>query len=63
MEILIIIGLIVVLLLIFTGGGILGWLLRGLGAIFDMLLEGWNSILGCLFWIIVIFAVLAVIAV
>ena len=63
MEILIIIGLIVVLLLIFTGGGILGCLLRGLGAIFDMLLEGWNSILGCLFWIIVIFAVLAVIAV
>ena len=63
MEILIIIGLIVVLLLILTGGGILGWLLRGLGAIFDMLLEGWNSILGCLFWIIVIFAVLAVIAV
>lgn len=63
MEILIIIGLIVVLLLIFTVGGILGWLLRGLGAIFDMLLEGWNSILGCLFWIIVIFAVLAVIAV
>lgn len=61
MEILAIIGVIVLLLIIFTGGGILGWLLHGLGAIFELLLEGWSSVLGCLFWIIVICAVLIVI--
>ena len=54
MEILAIIGIIVVGLAIFTGGGILGWLLKGLGAIIDFLLEGWNTCLGVIGWIIVI---------
>ena len=54
MEILAIIGLIVLLLIIFTGGGILGWLFKGIGAIFDLLLEGWGSCLRVVIWIVLI---------
>jgi hypothetical protein len=54
MEILIIIGLIVVILAVFTGGGILGWLFKGIGAIFELLLDGWGSCLRVIAWIILI---------
>lgn len=54
MEVLAIIGIIVVGLAIFTGGGILGWLFKGLGAIFEFLLEGWGSCLRVLVWIVLI---------
>ena len=54
MEVLAIIGIIIVGLAIFTGGGILGWLLKGLGAIFEFLLEGWGSCLRVLVWIVLI---------
>jgi len=62
MEILAIIGLIVLLLIIFTGGGILGWLFKGIGAIFDLLLEGWGSCLRVIAWIILILLFLLVLA-
>ena len=42
MEILAIIGIIVLILIIFTGGGLLGWLFHGLGAVFEFLLAGWG---------------------
>lgn len=54
MEILIIIGAIVLILAIFTGGGILGWLFKGIGAIFEFLLEGWGSCLRVIVWIVLI---------
>lgn len=54
MEVLTIIGVIVLIIIIFTGGGILGWLFKGLGAIFEFLLEGWGSCLRVLVWIILI---------
>ena len=54
MEVLAIIGIIIVGLAIFTGGGILGWLLKGLGAIFEFLLEGWGSCLRVIAWIVLI---------
>lgn len=60
MEILAIIGLFVLVLIIFTGGGILGWLFHGLGAIFEFLLEGWGSCLRVLLWIFIIFCLLIV---
>ena len=60
MEILAIIGLIVLLLIIFTGGGILGWLFKGIGAIFDLLLEGWGSCLRVVVWIVLILLFLLV---
>ena len=54
MEVLAIIGIIIVGLAIFTGGGILGWLFKGFGAIFEFLLEGWGSCLRVLVWIVLI---------
>ena len=54
MEILAIIGILVLLLIVFTGGGILGWLFKGIGAIFEFLLEGWGSCLRVIVWIVLI---------
>ena len=62
MEILAIIGLLIIIIAIFTGGGILGWIFKGMGAIFDLLLDGWNSGLKVILWIIVIFFVLLALA-
>ena len=62
MEILAIIGLLAIIAVIFTGGGILGWGIKGLGTIFDFLAEGWNSCLRVILWIIVIFFVLLALA-
>jgi hypothetical protein len=54
MEILTIIGILVLILIIFTGWGILGWLLKGIGAVFELLLDGWGSCLRVIVWIILI---------
>ena len=62
MEVLAIIGIIIVGLAIFTGGGILGWLLKGLGAIFEFLLEGWSSCLRVIVWIILIIILILALA-
>ena len=62
MEVLAIIGVIIVGLAIFTGGGILGWLLKGLGAIFEFLLEGWGSCLRVIVWIILIIILILALA-
>lgn len=58
MEVLAIIGILLILLAIFTGGGILGWILRGIQGIFSLLAEGWSNIFGCLFWAFIILLVL-----
>jgi len=62
MEILLIIGILVLVLIVFTGGGILGWLLKGIGAVFDLLLEGWGSCLRVIGWIILILLFLLALA-
>ena len=62
MEVLAIIGIIIVGLAIFTGGGILGWLLKGLGAIFEFLIEGWGSCLRVIVWIILIIILILALA-
>jgi hypothetical protein len=54
MEILAIIGLIVLGLAIFTGGGILGWIFKGIGGIFELLFDGWGSCLRIIAWIFLI---------
>ena len=62
MEVLGIIGLIVLFILFFVGGGLLGWIFKGLGAIFNFLMEGWWSCLGTIiiiFFILVFLAALA----
>ena len=53
MEILAVIGIIALLALLFTGGGLFGWLLRGLEVIFGFLVEGNQNCLGCIIKIIV----------
>ena len=60
MEILTIIGIIVLGLIIFTGGGILGWIFKGIGSIFELLLDGWGSCLRVILWIIIIVCLLVV---
>ncbi len=62
MEILLIIGILVLVLIVFTGGGILGWLLKGIGSVFELLLEGWGSCLRVVVWIILIFLLLLALA-
>jgi preprotein translocase subunit SecG len=62
MEILAIIGIIVLVLIVFTGGGILGWLLKGIGAIFELLLDGWGSCLRVVAWIVLILFLLLALA-
>ena len=58
MEILAFIGLLVLVLAIFTGGGILGWIFKGIGSIFELLLDGWGSCLRVIVWIILILILL-----
>jgi len=55
MEILAIIGIIVLGLIIFTSVGILGWIFKGIGGIFELLFDGWGSCLRVIAWIILIF--------
>lgn len=54
MDILAFIGLLVLVLILFTGGGILGWIIKGIGSIFELLLDGWGSCLRVIAWIILI---------
>ncbi len=54
MDILAFIGLLVLVLIFFTGGGILGWIIKGIGSIFELLLDGWGSCLRVIAWIILI---------
>lgn len=62
MEILAFIGLLVLMLIFFTGGGILGWIIKGIGSIFELLLDGWGSCLRVIVWIILIFLFLLALA-
>lgn len=62
MEILAFIGLIVLVLIFFTVGGILGWIFKGIGSIFELLLDGWGSCLRVIVWIILIFLFLLALA-
>lgn len=58
MEILVVVGIIVVIFVVFTGGGIFGWLLHGIGKIFSLLAEGWSNIFSCLFWVFIVLLIL-----
>ena len=62
MEILALIGIFIVGLAIFTGGGLIGWVFKGIWTIFEFLLEGWGSCLRVVVWIILIFLFLLALA-
>ena len=55
---LIIIGILLLIALMFVGGGLLGWLLKCIELIFDFLAEGCGNIMGCLFWVFIGFVLL-----
>ena len=57
-----IIGFIILGVIIFVVVGILGWGLKGLGAIFGFLSEGWGSCLRVIAWIILILLFLLALA-
>ena len=57
MEILAIIGIIAIIGLLFTGGGLLGWVIKGFEAVLSFLWEGNAHIIGCfLKFILALFA-------
>jgi len=62
MEILGIIGIIVLIIFFFVAGGLLGWIVKGLGAVIDLLFKGWGSCLSVIFWIFAIIVVLMALA-
>lgn len=47
----------IVIALLFTGGGLLGWVLEVIAQALGLLIEGWgklfSNVLGCLFWLFV----------
>ena len=53
MEVLTIIGIIVLLILAFVFFGLLGWILKAFGWVFDFLKEGCSTSFGCLFWVFI----------
>lgn len=55
MEILLLLFLLVIL---FVGGGLFGWLLKGIEVIFSFLGKGCGNTMGCLFWVFIGFVLL-----
>ena len=53
MTILTIVGIIVLIVLLFVGGGLLGWLIKGVEVVFSFLMDGCFHSLGCLLWIFI----------
>ena len=53
--------IILVTLIIFTSGGILGWILKGIGAIFSFLYEGFSLLVTFVLRFIVYFIVFFII--
>ena len=54
MEILSVIGIRILLIVCFVAFGLLGWVLKALGVVFDFLQEGCSTSFGCLFWVFII---------
>lgn len=50
-----VLGIIVLCILLFVGGGLFGWIIRVIGTIFEFLMQGWWSCLGVIVWIFIIF--------
>lgn len=57
-----IIGIIVLCVIIFVICGLLGWIVKGLGAVIDLLFKGWGSCLSVIFWIFAICIILMALA-
>ena len=53
MDVLTVIGIIVLIILAFVCFGLLGWVLKAFGYVFDFLQEGCSTSFGCLFWVFI----------
>ena len=53
MEIVLVILGVLGALLLFVAFGLLGWVLKGLGVVFDFLWDGCSTSMGCLFWVVI----------
>lgn len=58
MDVLTVIGIIVLIIFAFVFLGLAGWVLKGLGVVFNFLWEGCSTSIGCLFWVVFAFFVL-----
>ena len=47
-----VVGFILLIILAFVLLGLLGWVLKALGVVFDFLQEGCSTSFGCIFWVI-----------
>ena len=47
-----VVGIIFLIILAFVLLGLLGWVLKALGVVFDFLQEGCSTSFGCIFWVI-----------
>ena len=48
-----VIGIIVLIILALVFFGLLGWVLKTFGWVFDFLMEGCSTSFGCLFWVFI----------
>ena len=48
-----VVGIIILLIILFVVFGLLGWVLKLGGFVFDFLKEGCSSSLGCLVWVVI----------
>lgn len=44
---------IIIIIVLFISGGLLGWIVRAVSYVFSILFEGWGNVLGCLIKIFV----------
>ena len=58
MDVLTVIGIIVLIIIAFVCFGLLGWVLKAFGWVFDFLQEGCSTSLGCLFWVFIVLILL-----
>ena len=58
-----IVGIIVLIIILFIFFGLFGWVLKAFEWVFDFLMEGCSTSLGCLFWVFIIILLLMVLAV
>lgn len=48
-----VVGIILLIILAFVFFGLAGWVLKGLGVVFEFLQEGCSTSFGCLFWVFI----------
>ncbi len=53
MEILVVIGILILIIIIFIGGGVSGWFLDGFSRVLGLLMDGWGKLGGCVIYVLI----------